>query len=285
MDGMAQSMNALMWAALPTLRYLPVLKRVRVLLDDQPVADSRRALLVWEPRRVVPSYAVPVADVSAQLVPAAVTATRAAESAASGPPVRMGADGPPVLDPRIPFTVHTAAGEPVSVIAGGRRAEGAGIVLDDPDLEAYVTLDFDAFSWLEEDQPLVGHPRDPMHRIDVCPSSSRVRLEHDGTVLAESARARLLFEGTLPMVRYYLPRDDVTVPLLPSQTRTTCAYKGHATYWTVAADELRLPDIAWSYEAPQHDAAPVAGMISFFNERLDVVVDGRPQERVVTPWS
>lgn len=278
MEAMAQSMNALLTAALPQLRYLPVVKRVRVLLDGRPVADSTRALLVWEPTRVVPQYALPAADVLATLVPAE-----------SGPPptyrsVRFG-DDPPLLDPSVPFVVHTAAGRPLTVESGGARAEGAAFALDDPDLAEFVAFDFEAFSWLEEDQPLVGHPRDPMHRIDVCPSSRTIRIEHQGTVLAETSRARLLFEGTFPLARYYLPPQDVRVPLVPGERRTTCAYKGHATHWSVRTSELALPDIAWSYENPENDAVPVRGHVSFYTERLDVFVDGVHQDRVRTPWS
>lgn len=279
MESTAQSMFALLVAALPQLRYLPVVKRVRILLDGRPVADSTRAVLVWEPSRVVPQYAVPVADVSAVLLPAD-----------AGPPpahrsVRFGSDGPPLLDPRVPFVAHTAAGRPLSVEQGSARADGAAFALDDPDLADYIVFDFAAFSWLEEDQPLVGHPRDPMHRIDVCPSSRTVRIEHAGTVLAETDRARLLFEGTFPFPRYYLPRSAVRVPLLPGELRTTCAYKGRATHWSVHTEELELPDIAWSYEHPENDAVPVAGYVSFYTERLDVFIDGVRQDRVRTPWS
>ena len=96
-------------------------------------------------------------------------------------------------------------------------------------------LDFDAFDWWEEDEPIVGHPRDPFHRIDVRQSSRRVRLEHEGVVLADSDRGRWLFEGTFPMVRYYLPPSDVRVELRPSDLHTTCAYKGHATHYTAVA--------------------------------------------------
>lgn len=112
----------------------------------------------------------------------------------------------------------------------GVDAPGAAFGLDDPDLDGYVVFDFEPFDWWEEDQPLVGHPRDPMHRIDVCPSSRTIRVEHRGTVLAETGQARLLFEGTFPMPRYYLPRSALRVPLVRGRLQTTCAYKGHVTH-------------------------------------------------------
>jgi uncharacterized protein (DUF427 family) len=280
---MAQSLTGLLNDALPQLRYLKTLKRIRLLLDGHPVADSTRAVLVWEPRRIVPSYAVPREDVSAELV-------EAGPGSGPGPApgdraVRFGEGGPRVLDPSVPFAVHTAAGQPLTVRAGDAQALHAAYGLDDPDLDGYVVFDFPPFDWREEDQPLVGHPRDPLHRIDVCPSSRTIRIEHRGTVLAETGQARLLFEGTFPLPRYYLPRSALRVPVVPGERQTTCAYKGHATHWTVEAEGLHLPDIAWSYERPEHDAMPVLGLISFYTERLDVFVEGEPVARVHTPWS
>ncbi len=106
-------------------------------------------------------------------------------------------------------------------------------------------------------------------------------MELDGETLADLNRPRLLFEPPLP-VRYYLPADDVRTDLLrPSATRTFCAYKGQAAYWS-AADE---DDVAWSYPEPLREASEVAGCFAFFNERVTVSVDGTRLERPVTPWS
>jgi len=73
--------------------------------------------------------------------------------------------------------------------------------------------------------------------------------------------------------------------LIPSSTRTYCAYKGQASYWSAAAGDRVVPDVAWAYQQPRHDAARVRGLIAFFNERLDVIVDGERLERPITPWS
>jgi uncharacterized protein (DUF427 family) len=268
----------LMMGELGSLRYEPTQKRIRAELGGAPVIDSTRALLLWEPRRVVPTYAVPREDISAELGPGtSVAPTDDQGLAAMGAP-QLGDRA--VLDPSIPFAVHTAPGEAVTVRAGG--AEAAAFQLADPDLEGYLALDFDAFdAWYEEDEPNVAHPRDPFHRIDIVHSSRHVRVELDGRTLAESTRPILLFEEPLP-VRFYLPREDVRTDLLaPSDTRTSCAYKGRASY-------LSLPDaqdVAWTYPEPLREAAEVQGRIAFFNERVDVVVDGEPLERPITPWS
>ena len=256
-----------------SLRHEPTQKRIRGTLGGRTVVDSQRAVLVWEPRRIVPVYAVPAEDIEAEVVPAAETAPADAVVAPLLGDV-------PVLDPTVPFAVHTAGGEALEVVAGDRRA-GAFRLDDDGALGGYVALDFAAFdAWYEEDELNVGHPRDPFHRIDVVPSSRHLRVERDGRLLAESRAPFLLFEPPLP-VRYYLaPEDVVPGALTPSDTVTYCAYKGRASYWS-AGDE----DVAWTYREPLHDAIAVKGRIAFFNERVDLVVDGAPLERPVTPWS
>jgi len=199
------------------LRYEPVDKRIRGTLGGRPVIDSKRAMLVWEPKRVVPSYAVPVEDIGAALTEASpADGTRVNGPAAIDAP-RLG--DRPVLDPSIPFSVHTAPGEPMTICDESGKREAAAFRPADPALSGYVVVDFDAFeAWYEEDERNVGHPRDPFHRIEIVHSSRQVRVEVDSTVIAESSRPYLLLEPPLP-VRYYLPREDVRTELLiPSQT-------------------------------------------------------------------
>jgi uncharacterized protein (DUF427 family) len=261
----------------PDARYEPTAKRIRAKLGGETVLDTTNAVIVWEPRRVVPNYAVPVGDLAGELV----AAPPAPEADATGVPLgdRM------VLDPSIPFAVHTSEGQPLSLRLGARTHENVAFRPADPDLDDLVILDFDAFdAWYEEDEPNLGHPRSPFHRIDILHSSRTVRVERDGEVLAESARPRLLFETMLP-VRAYLPREDVRVPLEPGARRTFCAYKGQASYWTPVVGDQRHDDLAWSYEAPLREAAEITGLIAFFNERVDLIVDGERWERPRTPWS
>ena len=273
-------------SGLSELRYIPTAKHVRATVDGRTIVDSRRAVLLWEPQRVVPQYAVPVADVAADLVPG-----RPGDGDTRGGPVRMGDRGTEVLTPEAGFGHHTARGEVLTVRTSDQERVGAAFRLADPDLADHVVLDWDAFDeWFEEAQPVIGHPHDPLARIDVLRSDRHVRVERDGTVLAESSRPRLLFETGLP-VRFYLPPEDVRLDLLsPSVTRTTCAYKGIASYWaapdTTATDTADVPtDVAWTYSDPLPDAAPVTHMICFFDERVDIVVDGERSDRPLTPWS
>jgi uncharacterized protein (DUF427 family) len=252
-------MQDLMARARSELRHEPIERRVRAKLGPDAIVDSTRAMLVWEPRRVVPSYAVPVEDIRAGLPMAQATNARVAG----------------VLHPGIPFGVHTAAGDPVSV---GDRP-GAGFRLADEDLEGYVVLDFAAFDeWYEEDERIAGHPRDPFHRVDVRESNRPVRIELDGDVVAETTRARLLCETSLPL-RFYLPREDVRVELHPSSPHTYCPYKGQASYWSVDVGGRRREDLGWSYERPLPDAVAITGLVAFWDERVDVFLDGERRER------
>jgi len=254
----------------------PTAKRVRVVHGGHLVADTERALVVWEPRRVVPSYAVPVEDLRAELVPA--------PAAADGPDP----DGFVVLHPGIPFRVHTAEGEPFAVRTPTDLVDAAAFQAADPALEGYVILDYFSFDeWYEEDERIVGHPRDPFKRIDVRRSSRHVRIELDGELLAESSRPTLLFETHLP-VRYYLPPEDVRTDLLRATgTRTWCAYKGEARYWSLDLGGGTLEDLVWTYEQPLTDASDVVGQLAFFHERVDLVVDGirgaRPETEFTRP--
>ncbi|WP_433506650.1 DUF427 domain-containing protein [Pseudonocardia halophobica] len=269
-----------LFAALDETRHEPVAKRIRAQLGGETVVDSMRALLLWEPRRVVPSYAVPEEDIAGHLAPDDVPKSEIPQGV-----TLASVSERPVLDPSVPFAVHTADGRPVDVVTDSGSRPAAGLRLADPDLAGYVVLDFDAFdAWFEEDEPNVSHPRDPFHRVDVLTSSRHVRLELDGVLLAESRRPVLLFETMLP-TRYYLHREDVVAPLEPTATRTRCAYKGEASYWTVTVGDRPVPDLAWTYPDPLHEAAHVRDLVCFFTERTDVVVDGRRQERPVTPWS
>ena len=276
---MAVRMFDVVFGVLPDLRVHPTAKRVRAEAGGRVVVDSRRVLIVWEPRRVVPSYAVPEDDVDGELVP--FVGATGEES-----PVRLGADGPRVLDPSTPFQVHSCPGTPLSISTTAGELLGAAFAPDDPDLDGYVVLDWNAFDqWYEEDQPVTGHPHDPFDRIDCLRSDRHVVISAGGTVLADTRQATLLFETPLP-TRYYIPREDVRLDrLAPSDHRSVCAYKGDATYWSVQVDGLELADVAWSYEQPLADAVPVSGMIAFFTERLDLRVDDVAVDRPVTPWS
>jgi uncharacterized protein (DUF427 family) len=262
---MSERMQDVLVRAHGVLRYEPIERRVRARLGKRTVVDSTHAVLVWEPRRVCPSYAVPVADIDAELAPSA----------------RSDTEVPGVLHPGIPFAVHTTPGEPLSI--AGR--DGAGFRFADDALAGFVELDFEAFDALyEEDEQVFGHPRDPFHRVDVRLTARPVRIEASGDVVAETTRARLAYETGLP-TRFYIPPEDVRVTLEPSATRTYCPYKGEASYWSFEAGGRRYEDLGWSYEQPLEDMTPIAGLVAFWDDRLDVFLDGERREPPATAFS
>jgi uncharacterized protein (DUF427 family) len=236
-------------------------KRVRAYLGGQVVADSTRPRLVWEVP-YYPAYYFPVEDVRTDLLVATGTVTHS----------------PSRGDARH-FTIK----------AGDKSAEDAARqYVDSPieELRGLIRLDWDAMDgWFEEDEEVYTHPRDPYTRVDILPTSRRVRVELDGVVLAESTNARVLFETGLPP-RWYIPKTDVRMDLLvPSDTTTHCPYKGQAQYWSVRVGDRIVEDVAWSYRTPLPESQKIAGLVAFYNERVDLFIDGQLQQRAVTKFS
>jgi uncharacterized protein (DUF427 family) len=240
------------------IRLEPSPKRVRVQLGGLTVADSGRAVLVWE-KPYYPTYYFPIDDVRTNvLVP---------DSGVSHSPSR--GDG----------TLYT-------VSAGGSTAPGAAVRYEQspiPELRDLVRFDWGAMDhWFEEDEEVYTHPRDPYTRVDILASSRRIQVEVDGVTVADSTSPRLLFETGLP-TRYYLPKTDVRMDLLRhTDTSTGCPYKGTAEYWSIDVNGSVHPDLAWSYKAPFAESQKVAGLIAFYNEKVDLIVDGVRLDRLQT---
>lgn len=253
---MATKISHVLAEARATLRHQPTGVRVRAEWAGLTVLDTTGAHLVWEPRRVLCQYAVPEADL----------ATVALEPTV-GRPVSPPAEG--FLGPDVGFAGHTTTGEVLDVVLGKLRAEQAAFRPADPDLAGLVLLDFDALDgWWHEDEQVVAHPRDPFHRVDALPSRRRVRVGLDGEVLADTRRAVAVNETGFPL-RWYVPREDVRVDLAPTTTRTACPYKGVASYWAAAG----VDDVAWSYEDPCTEVAPIASHLCFDDATVDIHVE------------
>lgn len=137
--------------------------------------------------------------------------------------------------------------------------------------EKYVRFDWAAIdNWFEEDEEVYVHARNPYTRIDILASSRHVRVERDGVVLADSVHTRALFETGL-VVRWYFPKVDVRMELLePTDTITQCPYKGQAEYWSARIGDRLVPDLAWSYPSPLPESQKIAGLVAFYNERVDL---------------
>jgi uncharacterized protein (DUF427 family) len=239
----------------------PSHKRVRAFLGGELVVDTDDALYVWESPRY-PQYYLPRRDVSDGVLHASATTTRS-----------------PSRGIATHFTVR----------AGGREAiDAAWSYLDGPmpELHDRVRFAWDALdAWFEEDEEVFVHPRDPNTRVQILPGSREVSVGVDGLVVAHSTRPVFLHETHLPR-RTYLPKLDVRVDLLsPTTTVSMCPYKGTASYWTLTTPTGRHDDIVWSYAAPLRESAQIAGLVAFYDERVDLVVDGVPQPRPKTHFA
>lgn len=236
-------------------------KRIRVYLGGEVVADTTHPKLVWE-KPYYPTYYFPEGDVRVDsLVP-------------TGHKKRSPSRG---------------RAEVFDVKSTRRTAEQAAYRHSDSPIEELQTLlafEWAAMdSWFEEDEEVFVHARDPYTRIDVLPSSRHVEVLIDGVTVADSTNARFLFETGLP-VRYYLPKTDVRMDLLTSTaTRTHCPYKGTAEYWSVSIDGAQYDDIVWGYRTPLPESAGIGGLVSFYNEKVDIRVDGVPEDRPKTIFS
>jgi uncharacterized protein (DUF427 family) len=242
------------------VRIEPNERRVRGMRAGRTVVDTTRSRFVWE-HAAFPAWYVPAEDVRGELADNGTTF----ESSRRGVGSRfdLHVDGATIRD------------------AGWRH-------LDSPveELRGLVRLEWGALdAWFEEDVEVFVHPRDPHVRVDVLPSSRRVRILVDGVVVADSPRPRILFETGLPP-RFYLPKADVRMDLLtPTNRATACPYKGWASYWSLTVDGTTHADIAWSYRTPLPESSDIGGLVCFYDERVDVEVDGALRRRPVTKFA
>jgi uncharacterized protein (DUF427 family) len=178
-------------------------------------------------------------------------------------------DGQLVIDTERALMVHRR-GQPLSYVF---LAEEVGDLSAEPEPEApgFVHVPWDAVdTWLEEGRELVHYPPNPYHRVDCRPTKRRLRVSVNGTLLVDTEDTVILFETALEPRLYVDPSQVRTDLLRRSQTTSYCNYKGFATYWSVVLDDLVIDDIAWSYEDPPPESAPIKGFLSFDEARASV---------------
>jgi uncharacterized protein (DUF427 family) len=238
-------------------------RRIRGTFAGETVIDSHRAKLLHE-QGLLPIYYFPEEEVRMDLLEATDHSTHCPfKGDASYWSVRVGEC----------LAENAAWSYPEPI-------EGA------PPLRGYLAFYWNALDeWFEEDERAIVHARDPYHRVDVLDTSRHVRISVNGELVADTDRARVIFETGLPP-RWYIPPDDVRREVLvPSERETGCAYKGFASYWSVRAADETEEDLVWFYPEPRHEAERIAGYLAFFNERVDLELDGELQERPETQWS
>ncbi|MDT5137527.1 MAG: hypothetical protein QOD58_1789 [Mycobacterium sp.] len=241
-------------------RIEPAPRRVRGYLGSELVFDTTAARYVWEVP-YYPQYYVPLDDVRADFL----------------------------SDENHPQRVQLGPSRLYSLVGADQTHPSAARVFDadgEGPVAGLVRFNWDPLRWLEEDEQIYGHPRNPYARVDALRSHRHVRVELDGTVLADTRSPVLLFETGLP-TRYYIDPSDVAFQHLePTSSQTLCPYKGVTSgYWSVRVGQTVHPDLAWTYHYPLPAVAPIAGLVAFYNEQLDIVVDGGPLARPRTQFS
>lgn len=241
-----------------TLFLDPSPKRIRVVIEGETVAESDGAYLLHE-SGLQPVYYFPRADLRSEFLEESDRVTRCPKKGEASY---------------------------FSVRVGDRFEEAVAWYYADPLPEAawlngLVAFYFDRVDhWYEESEEISIHPRDPYHRIDLRASDRTIRVSMDGELLAETSRALALFETNLP-VRWYMPREDVVASLTPSDTVTRCPYKGAASYYSVEGGD----DLVWYYADPLEEVVRIAGLVCFYNERVDIEIDGVAVERAESQFS
>lgn len=233
-------------------------KQVRVMLGGEIVASTTRPLLVWEVP-YFPTYYFPEEDVRTDLL---VETGETRKSPSRGEASQ--------------YTVKV------------NGSEGAAYAFKDPKIDdiaghyAFVWKSMD--HWFEEDEEVWVHARDPYTRIDILPSSRRVRVELDGETVADTTNAFFLYETGLP-TRYYMSKTDVRMDLLtPTETETACPYKGTARYWSVTVGGKIHQDLVWGYDSALAESQEITGMVCFYNEKVDVYIDEELEEKPKTKF-
>lgn len=243
------------------VRLEPGSKRIRAYLGGELIADTVKPLLVWE-KPYYPVYYFPESDVRLDLL------------TVTGETTRSPSRGDATL-----FTVATATAE----------SRGAAYRhLDSPveELRNHIAFNWTAMdAWFEEDEEVYVHARDPYTRVDILPSSRHIEVVVDGVKVADSTAGRFLYETGLP-TRYYLPKTDVRMDLLEAtDLQTECPYKGVASYYDLIINGKRHDNVVWWYPFPAAESSRIAGYVAFYNEKLDIYVDGELEERPRTVFS
>ena len=242
-------------------RIEPAPRRVRGYFDNTLVFDTTRARYVWE-APYYPQYYIPVSDVRMENL----------------------------LDEDHPQRVQLGPSRIHSLTSGGRTHKSAARVFDtdgDGPVAGHVRFEWDALDWFEEDEQIIAHPRNPYVRVDVLRSHRHTKIEIDGTVLAETQQSRTAFRDRdcPPGTTSTAPRSRSNISRKATPSRSVPTRASHRGYWSAHAGDTVRPDIAWTYEHPVIQVAPIAGLVAFYNEKLDIFVDGEELPRPSTHFT
>lgn len=232
---------------------------IRVKFNQEIIASSKNVkLLIDYPGGIGVAYFFPIADVK--------------------------------MDFLKPYDKNTGKYKLWDVQVGEKMSTRSAYMYNDPsedrqDLTGYISFKWrEMDNWYEEEEEIVGHPRDPYHRVDTIESSRHVKIVIEGITIAETTRPHLLFETHLP-TRYYIPKEDINMDYLKSSDLSSiCPYKGSASYWNINVNGKTFKNHVWSYLDPLSEIPKIKGLLAFYDEKLDVFVDGELQIKPKTKF-
>jgi uncharacterized protein (DUF427 family) len=186
--------------------------------------------------------------------------------------VRAVVDGRTVVDSEEVLLVHRGGGPPVYAFPEGHVTGLAST--QEPAAPGHVTVAWEAAdAWFEEDEETFLHARNPYHRVECLRTSRHLRVAVGGVVLVDTTSTTGVYETALPP-RLYVARELVrTDVLVRSATTSFCPYKGTASYWSAVVDGMTVADVAWSYDDPLPESEAIRGMLSFYDDRVELTHD------------
>jgi uncharacterized protein (DUF427 family) len=126
--------------------------------------------------------------------------------------------------------------------------------------------------------------RKPSLSLHIRPNYRRVRAMFQGHVIADTARALVVFEPGYAPVQYF-PRQDVDLGYFgKTRHRSTCPHKGEASYYTITMDGLIAENAAWSYEEPIASASALKDRIAFYPNVVELY-ELSPAEEARMPYA
>ncbi|KAL8836037.1 MAG: hypothetical protein Q9170_003082 [Blastenia crenularia] len=228
-------------------KYEPCPRRVRGFFDNIFLFDTTAAYYVWE-HPYYPHHYIPVSDVK----PDAMVKENYLDDKKTVMQVKL---------------------------KGLTKSTGPALLFEKGVLKGMIRVAFgDLDTWFEEDVPIYQHPKDPYKRIDILPSSRKITVKVGDVVVAESVLNMFLFE-TLLRTRYYMPKTAIQWQYTtPSSTSTICPYKGKAEYYNLSVNGKEIADAIWWYRYPTHESAPIAGLVCFYHEKVNLFIDDVREE-------
>lgn len=226
---------------------------IRGYFGDTKIVDSKTAYLVWEGTNSIPYWAFPTQDVIGLV---------------ENNHTDAGEEGY-----RAQWYDLKASSKTISDIGWKIKPDVPGYIQEANNLVVIDTTKVD--KWYEDDEQVKGHAAGPYNRIDIRKSSRPVKVVIDGVTVAETNSALFLYENGY-VTRYYIDTADIKNKELfhPTSHTSVCPYKGVASYYSATINGKEYENIVWFYPEPIDAVAKLKGHWSFYNEKLDIYVDG-----------